>query len=152
MSRKLTLNVGVRFDRYSSFLPEQGNPGTGPFATTNIFAYKGEDNFPIYSTLVPRVSAVYDITGEGRVAVRASYGRYVGGSSGASANPGPSAADVNPNAIITRTYSNWDGTHSVRADPGQPDLDHAAAAPIARSIRTSRDRSSMNTPPASTSA
>ena len=110
VSRKLTLNVGVRWDRYSSFLPEQGNPGTGPFATRNIFPYQGEDNYPIYSTLVPRVSAVYDITGEGRVAVRGSYGRYVGGSSGASANPGPGAGDVNPNAIITRTYSNWDGS------------------------------------------
>ena len=32
------------------------------------------------------------------------------GASGASANPGPGAADVNPNAIITRTYSNWDGS------------------------------------------
>ena len=84
ISSKLTLNVGVRYDRYSSFLPEQGNPGTGPFATKNIYPYKGEDNFPIYSSFVPRVSAVYDITGEGRVAVRGSYGRYVGGSSGAS--------------------------------------------------------------------
>jgi hypothetical protein len=109
LSRKFTLNVGVRFDRYSSFLPEQGNPGTGPFATANIFPYRGESNFPVYSTFVPRVSAVYDLTGEGRVAVRASYGRYVGGSSGASANPGPGGADVNANAIITRTYSNWDG-------------------------------------------
>ena len=41
--RKFTLNVGVRYDRYSSFLPEQGNPGTGPFATPNIFPYKGEE-------------------------------------------------------------------------------------------------------------
>lgn len=110
VSEKLTLNVGVRYDRYSSFLPEQGNPGTGPFATRNIVAYRGEDNYPIYSTFVPRVSAVYDLTGQGRIALRASYGRYVGGSSGASANPGPGAADVNPNAIITRTYSNWDGS------------------------------------------
>ena len=110
MSRKLTLNVGVRYDRYSSFLPEQGNPGTGPFATPKIYPYKGEENFPIYSTIVPRMSAVYDLTGAGRVAVRASYGRYTGGSSGAAANPGQNAADVNPNAIITRTYSNWDGS------------------------------------------
>jgi Carboxypeptidase regulatory-like domain len=110
VSPKLTLNVGVRFDRYSSFLPEQGNPGTGPFATTNIFAYRGEDNYPIYQTFVPRISAVYDLTGQGRVALRGSYGRYVGGSSGASANPGPGADDVNPNAIVTRTYSNWDGS------------------------------------------
>ena len=110
VSNKLTLNVGVRFDRYSSFLPEQGNPGTGPFATKNIFEYKGENNYPIYQTLVPRVSAVYDLTGQGRLAVRGSYGRYVGGSSGASASPGPGAEDVNPNAIITRTYSPWDGS------------------------------------------
>ena len=110
ISEKLTLNVGVRYDRYSSFLPEQGNPGTGPFATKNIFEYKGENNYPIYSTIVPRVSAVYDLTGQGRFAVRGSYGRYVGGSSGASANPGPGASDINPNAIITRTYSNWDGS------------------------------------------
>lgn len=110
MSQKLTLNVGVRYDRYSSFLPEQGNDGTGPFATKNIFPYKGEDNYPIYQTFVPRVSAVYDLTGEGRIALRGSYGRYVGGSSGASANPGPGASDINPNAIITKTYSNWDGS------------------------------------------
>jgi len=110
ISSKMTLNVGVRYDRYSSFLPEQGNPGTGPFATKNLYEYKGENNYPIYSSFVPRVSAVYDITGQGRMAVRASYGRYSGGTSGASANPGPGAADVNPNAIITRTYSNWDGS------------------------------------------
>jgi hypothetical protein len=110
ISKKMTLNAGVRYDRYSSFLPEQGNPGTGPFATKNIYAYKGEENYPIYSSFVPRVSAVYDLTGEGRMAVRASYGRYTGGTSGASANPGPGAADVNPNAIITRTYANWDGS------------------------------------------
>ncbi|MBI1875733.1 MAG: TonB-dependent receptor [Acidobacteria bacterium] len=110
VTRQFTFNVGLRYDRYSSFLPEQGNPGSGPFATRNIVEYKGEDNYPIYSTFVPRVSAVYDLTGEGRVALRASYGRYVGGSSGASANPGPSASDVNPNAIITRTYSNWNGS------------------------------------------
>jgi hypothetical protein len=110
VSRKLTLNVGVRWDRYSSFLPEQGNPGTGPFATANVFPYRGEENFPIYSTVVPRISAVYDVTGEGRVAVRGSYGRYVGGSSGANANPGQNATDVNPNAIVTRTYTNWDGS------------------------------------------
>jgi hypothetical protein len=120
LSRKLTLNVGVRYDRYSSFLPEQGNPGTGPFATQNIFPYKGEDNYPIYSTFVPRVSAVYDITGEGRVAVRGSYGRYVGGSSGASANPGPGASDVNPNAIITKTYSGWGG--EIPFNPANPGL------------------------------
>jgi hypothetical protein len=110
LTRQFTLNVGVRWDRYSSYLPEQGNDGTGPFAERNVFEYQGPENFPIYNTLVPRVSAVYDLTGEGRIAIKGSYGRYVGGSSGASANPGPGAANVNPNAIRTKTYSNWNGT------------------------------------------
>lgn len=108
MSSKFTLNLGVRYDRYSSFLPEQGNPGTGPFSTRNVIQFS--DDFPVYQSFVPRVSAVYDLTGQGRFALRASYGRYVGGGSGTLGNPGPSADTVNPNAIITRTYSNWDGT------------------------------------------
>ncbi len=110
VSQQFTLNVGVRWDRYSSFLPEQGNPGTGPFSEQRIFEYRGEDQYPIYSTFVPRVSAIYDLTGQGRFALRASYGRYVGGSSGANANPAPGANDVNPNASFQRTYSNWDGS------------------------------------------
>jgi hypothetical protein len=132
VTRQLTLNVGVRYDRYSSFLPEQGNPGTGPFATQNIYEYQGEDNYPIYSTFVPRVSAIYDVTGEGRIAVRGSYGRYVGGSSGASANPGPGASDVNPNAIFTRTYSNWDGT--IPYVPNPANLTSVSGGSTARSI------------------
>ena len=27
---------GLRFDHYSSWLPEQGNPGTGPYATPRV--------------------------------------------------------------------------------------------------------------------
>lgn len=132
LTRQLTLNVGVRYDRYSSFLPEQGNPGTGPFATQNINPYQGESNYPIYATFVPRVSAIYDITGEGRLALRGSYGRYVGGSSGASANPGPGAANVNPNAIFTRTYSNWDGT--IPYVPNAANLTSVTGGSTARTI------------------
>ena len=114
VSRKFTLNVGVRLRPLFQLPAGAGQPGHRPVRDARTSSpYQGEDNYPIYSTFVPRVSAVYDLTGEGRVAVRASYGRYVGGSSGASANPGPGATDVNPNAIITRTYSSWNGEHSV---------------------------------------
>src|SRR5215813_12062253 len=30
LNRKLTASVGMRYDRYTSALPQQGNPGTGP--------------------------------------------------------------------------------------------------------------------------
>ncbi|MDP1569214.1 MAG: carboxypeptidase regulatory-like domain-containing protein [Vicinamibacterales bacterium] len=108
LSRKLTLNVGLRFDRYSSWLPEQGNPGTGPFATE--FLYPENNDFPVYNALSPRVSLIYDVTGEGRIAVKGSYGRYAAAGSGPSAAVGPVANNVNPAAAVTRTYSNWDGS------------------------------------------
>jgi len=81
---------------------------------------------------VPRISTVYDLTGQGRVAIRASYGRYTGGTSGAAANPGQNAADVNPNAIITKTYSNWDG--SIPYTPIAANLTTTAGGGTNRSI------------------
>jgi hypothetical protein len=132
LTRQFTLNVGVRWDRYSSYLPEQGNEGIGPFAERNVFPYQGPEHYPTYNTLVPRISAVYDVTGEGRIALKGSYGRYVGGSSGSSANPGPGANNVNPNAIITRTYSNWDG--SIPYVPVEDDLTGTSGGGTNRAI------------------
>jgi Carboxypeptidase regulatory-like domain len=108
VNRRLTVNVGVRYDRYASWLPEQGNPGTGPFATERLYAERRD--FPTYSGWSPRVSAVYDITGQGRVALKASYGRYSASGSGITAATGPVAAQVNPAATLVSTYNRWDGT------------------------------------------
>jgi Carboxypeptidase regulatory-like domain len=108
LSRNLTVNLGLRYDRYSSWLPEQGNPGTGPWATP--FIYPETHDFPVYNALSPRLSLIYDVTGEGRVAIKASYGRYAAAGSGPSAAVGPVANNVNPAASVTRTYSNWDGS------------------------------------------
>jgi carboxypeptidase family protein len=107
LTSQLTLNAGIRFDRYSSWLPEQGNPGTGPWATPNIQTERSD--FPVYNAWSPRLSLIYDLRGNGRVALKASYGRYAAAGSGPSAASGPVAGDVNPNAIFTRTYR-WNGT------------------------------------------
>ncbi|MEP7118431.1 MAG: hypothetical protein ABI880_12660, partial [Acidobacteriota bacterium] len=108
LGRRLTLNVGVRFDRYASWLPEQGNPGTGPFATAR--AYPESHDFPTYSAWSPRLSAIYDITGTGRVALKASYGRYAASGSGVTAAAGPVASQINPANTLVSTYTRWDGT------------------------------------------
>lgn len=107
LGRRLTLNAGLRFDRYSSFLPEQGNPGTGPFATA--FLYPESHGFPVYNAWSPRLSLIYDLTGNGRIALKASYGRYAASGSGVNAASGPVANAVNPNATRTLTYTRWDG-------------------------------------------
>lgn len=107
LTRKLTVNVGVRYDRYSSWLPEQGNPGTGPYATQRI--YPENRDFPTYTAWSPRISTVYDLTGNGRVALKASYGRYAAAGSGVTAASGPVAGQINPAATLVSTYNRWDG-------------------------------------------
>ena len=107
LTRRATLNAGVRYDRYGSWLPEQGNPGTGPFATKNVFPEN--HNFPTYGAWSPRLSFVYDLTGSGKVALKASYGRYAAAGSGVTAAAGPVASQVNPAATLVSTYTGWDG-------------------------------------------
>jgi Carboxypeptidase regulatory-like domain/TonB dependent receptor len=117
LTSKLTLNAGVRFDRYSSWLPEQGNPGTGPWATPVIFPENHD--FPAYNAWSPRFSAIYDLTGTGRIALKASYGRYAASGSGVNAASGPVASTINPNATSTRQYR-WTG--QIPYIPNEADL------------------------------
>ena len=105
---KLTINGGVRFDHYSSWLPKQGNDGSGPYATPRIIPET--HGFPVYNAWSPRISAVYDLTGKGRVALKASYGRYSASGSGVNAASGPVAASVNPAATLVSTYNRWNGS------------------------------------------
>jgi hypothetical protein len=107
LTPKLTLNAGLRFDHYSSWLPEQGNPGTGPYATPRVIPET--HGFPIYNAWSPRLSAVYDITGSGRIALKASYGATSASGSGVNNAAGPVAASVNPAATLVSTYTRWDG-------------------------------------------
>src|SRR5262249_42159922 len=99
-NERLTINAGVRYDRTSTWLPAQGNPGIGPFATKTVLP--ANHNFPVYNSWVPRFSVVYNVTGNGRLALKAGYGRY--------ATAGPGAAVVNPTVPTVATYNNWDGT------------------------------------------
>ena len=107
LSSQLTLNAGVRFDHYSSWLGTQGNPGTGPFATEALSS--PNHDFPRYNEVSPRLSVIYDITGTGRTVLKASYGRYGASGSGVNSASGPVAAQVNPATTIVKTYTNWDG-------------------------------------------
>ena len=103
IGRKLTLNLGVRFDRYAAWYPEQGNPGTGPWSNATFFSttqfktpYPRRD-MPVLSSLVPRLAFVYDVFGTGKTAVKASYGRY-------GENTGTWGSAVNPLAVRTSDF------------------------------------------------
>lgn len=103
LGRRLTLNLGFRFDRYRTYLPESGNPGTGPFSTKAIYPYR---HIATFTNPVPRLSFVYDLFGDTRTALKASWGRFA-------ENTGVELPDrVNPVSTKTYRYS-WDGTLPV---------------------------------------
>ena len=117
LSKKLTMNVGVRYDHYSNYLPAQGNPGIGQFAAGEQL-YPQISNFPIFKKWVPRVSFAYDLLGDGRVALKASYGRYAGAGTAPGAAPGVTGSAVNQAQTIVKTYTNWDGSIPYIPVPG----------------------------------
>jgi hypothetical protein len=111
------VNVGLRVDHYTSFLPQQGNPGEGPWSVKKIFPSVGDENFPKYTQWSPRLSFAYDLTGNGRFALKGSWGRYSTG-----AGPGATSGNVNPNSPRSCTYLRWDGTIPYRPNFGPDGL------------------------------
>ena len=73
LKKRLTLNLGARFENFKGYNPSQGAPG-GTFFGSREFP-KAED-IPNFSILVPRVGASYDLMGDGKTALKVSYSRY----------------------------------------------------------------------------
>jgi hypothetical protein len=109
VTSKLTLNYGLRFDRYHSAYPEQRfglNGVLGPFTVATVTPARDVVTF---NTLVPRVALIYDVFGNSKTALKASWGRY-------STNPAELISSlVNPIDLITKKYA-WDN-NDLTADP-----------------------------------
>ena len=94
---RLTLNLGVRFDYFRAGYPEH---------ETGISRYRSVSaNFPAqqvvgFKDIQPRVGFAYDLFGDGRTALKASWGRY------ADRDSNTRSADINPagNNIQQRRY------------------------------------------------
>ena len=98
---RLTLNGGVRWDRYQGWLPEQNQLGAvvGPvvlesktFAETDLFTW---------NVFAPRIGVVFDLVGDGRTVIKGNYGLYWH-------NPGVGiASDANPNTGTKSATYGW---------------------------------------------
>ncbi len=132
LTKKLNVTVGLRGDYYNSWLPAQGRKGLGPASIlpdgknsppapdfTTPFNYPDipSSQFPSSIRFVPRVSMAYDISGNGKMAVKASYGRYTAYSSSIGSSFTGSST-VNPNATTTCTYAGWKGDIPFRPVAG----------------------------------
>lgn len=107
---RLTLTLGARFDRYRVFLPAQAAPASIPDA----LPFAAIDNVIDWNVIVPRVGAVYDLTGDGSTLLKASAGRY-------RLSPGSAFGfTVNPNSNEWWTRYAWTDTDGSGAwNPGE---------------------------------
>jgi len=72
---RLTMNLGVRFDYFNGSVLEQ-KVTSGLFVSEQTFPEV--KNKPNWTDINPRLGMSYDLTGNGRTALKASLGRYVG--------------------------------------------------------------------------
>ncbi len=83
VNRHLTLNLGLRLEYNSIVWPKQGNPGEGditlPGALSNrTFNRTITSNMKVmdWLTLAPRVGLIYDLFGDSKTLLKASWSRY----------------------------------------------------------------------------
>jgi hypothetical protein len=101
--RRLTLNVGLRYDYFEGYVPPQDVPANRWVDASHYDEVKG---LPKWHDVSPRVGAAYDLFGNGRTAVKGSINRYVRGFSGDLVN------SLNPvNSRVTTANRTWTDTN-----------------------------------------
>lgn len=119
--KRLTLTGGVRWERLEAYLPQQESPetswaalGVGGFANV-ARSFPEQRDVILWHTAGPRLSAAYDLTGDGRTALKASAGRYYYILS----TDGTPLGNVNPNANYQEQYAWNDLNHDLRFQLGE---------------------------------
>lgn len=106
--RRLTLNLGLRYDYFNGYVPAQHVAAT-PNGWLPERDYAQVDNVPLWKDLNPRVGAAYDLFGDGKTALKASLGRYVNRSVVEIANANnPIVASVNQ---VNRAWTDTNGNY-----------------------------------------
>ena len=72
---RMTLNLGVRFDYFKGWVPPHDSPA-GRYIGERSFDLV--DNVPNYKDISPRVGVAYDLSGDGKTALKVSFGRHLG--------------------------------------------------------------------------
>jgi len=73
--KRLTLTGGLRWERLEGYLPEQSSPASRWFPSL-ARTFPEQRDVVKWTTTGPRLSAAFDVVGNGKTALKASAGRY----------------------------------------------------------------------------
>ena len=125
--RRLTLNLGLRYDSYRGYGPETTSPA-GLFVPERHFAKT--DDLTSLKDINPRMGFAYDLFGNGRTALKGFLGRFIVGVAGAV--PALPAAAVSNSA--TRTWNDANGDYVPQESELGPLSDRNFGSPRASSL------------------
>lgn len=100
---RLTVNYGMRWELFASGIPKETS-GNGRFASERTF---GPIDMPTWKSIAPRAGVVYDLFGNQKTALKASFGKFMqAGTTGFSNSYNPLALTT---ATVAWTDLNNDG-------------------------------------------
>jgi carboxypeptidase family protein/TonB-dependent receptor-like protein len=100
LKRRFTLNLGMRYDRFTTYYPAQTTASnlTFPQLFKAGFAFPASGNIADWNTVSPRIGVAFDPTGKGNSVFRFAYGIYY-------IMQGTGLAESsNPNGLIALTF------------------------------------------------
>ncbi len=110
---RFTLTGGLRWERLEGYLPEQSSPASQYFPDLPR-TFPEQRDIVKWHTIGPRLSAAYDLRGDGRTAVKAATGRYY-----YIISTGGVLDTVNPNANYSEQFRWNDQNGDLRYQPGE---------------------------------
>ena len=109
IAQRLTLNAGVRYDRYRVYLPAQAH--RAPDGQVTRFAPVSD--VVTWDLFAHRLGGALDLFGDGRTIIKGTTGRYW-------LSPADLGPNVNPNPAQWRSWHSWrDLNGSTTWDPGE---------------------------------
>src|SRR5262249_7518609 len=104
--KRLTLNYGVRLEHFNASVPAESSPASTWIGARDFAAIKDVPNWTDWAV---RLAASYDLTGDGKTALKGNAGKYV------AAQSAGLAQTFNSMSGVTQTvpWNDLNGDHTI---------------------------------------